>query len=171
MQNDPLWLPDSLRPYWSQGGCSCCTKNLLVTKMVRNQAKLRLEYHWQRFTITTSTIIVTSHPWPLGGMTAWDCTFWCRPTMHAVGQMPSPTKLPQIRINTRRVGWLLEFHVLATPKVLSGQVPTCDNVYSWQIYSVAPTWYLTQPHYSDTEHTSHCSILIMLSTWLERSYK
>ena len=27
------------------------------------------------------------------------------------------------------VGWLLEFYVLATPNIISGQVPTCDSVY------------------------------------------
>ena len=34
-------------------------------------------------------------------------------------------------------GWLLEFYVLATPKVISGHILHCDNVHSWQIYSAA----------------------------------
>ena len=65
-------------------------------------------------------------------------------------------------------GWLL-FYVLATSKVISGGVPTCDSVHSWQLYSAASlatgsiTYYPTQSHYPDTERTNLCPILIMLS--------
>ena len=31
------------------------------------------------------------------------------------------------------VGWLLEFHILATYNLMSGRVPTCDRAHSWQI--------------------------------------
>ena len=59
---------------------------------------------------------------------------------------------------------------LATPKVISGQVLTCDSVQSWWLYSAAPlgdqTWYCYWSHYPDTEPTSTCPILIMPSTWL-----
>ena len=68
----------------------------------------------------------------------------------------------------------LEFYILATTKVTSGRVLTCDNA-QW-LNGTAPmriqatsaiTWYPTQPHYLDTELTSPCPILIMLSSWLE----
>ena len=51
----------------------------------------------------------------------------------------------------------------------------CDSAQSWQLYSAAPlkdhvsstmTGYPTQSHYPDTEPTSPCPILIMLSAWL-----
>ena len=70
-------------------------------------------------------------------------------------------------------GWLLEFYVLATPKVISGCVPTCDSVHSRWLYSAAPlgdqtasilTWYPTQTHCLDTEPTSPCPILMMQNT-------
>ena len=32
---------------------------------------------------------------------------------------------------------VLEFYVLATSKVISGRVPTCDSVHSWRFYSAA----------------------------------
>ena len=68
-------------------------------------------------------------------------------------------------------------YLLATSKVISGWVPTCDSVHSWRLYSAAPlgnqfistkTWYSTPSHHPDTEPTSHCHILIMPSTWLWR---
>ena len=34
--------------------------------------------------------------------------------------------------------WLLEFYVLATSKVMSGQAQSCDIVHSWRLYSAAP---------------------------------
>ena len=54
-------------------------------------------------------------------------------------------------------------------------VPTCDSVHLWQLYSAASlghqtagtmTCYPTQSHYPDTEPTSLCPILIMLSARL-----
>ena len=33
---------------------------------------------------------------------------------------------------------LLLFYVLATSKVTSGHVPTCDSAHSWRLYIVAP---------------------------------
>ena len=35
------------------------------------------------------------------------------------------------------VGWLLEFYVLTTSKVMSAQVPTCDSAHSWRLYNAA----------------------------------
>ena len=70
------------------------------------------------------------------------------------------------------VGLLLEFCVLATSKVISERVLTCDNAHLWQLYSVAAmedqvtsivTRYPTQSHYPGTEPTSLCRILIMPS--------
>ena len=69
----------------------------------------------------------------------------------------------------------LLFYILATFKVISGCVPTCDSAHSWWLYSAAPlgyqtastvTWYPTQSHYHDTEPTSPFPILIMPSTCL-----
>ena len=34
-------------------------------------------------------------------------------------------------------GDCLLFYILAASKVISGQVPTCDSVHSWQLYSAA----------------------------------
>ena len=34
--------------------------------------------------------------------------------------------------------WMLEVYILATSKVISGRVPTCDSAHSWRIYSAAP---------------------------------
>ena len=72
------------------------------------------------------------------------------------------------------------FFFLATSKVPSGWAPTCDSGHSWQLYSVAPlgnqgagtmTWYYTQSHL-DTELTSHCYILLMLSArWGSDKYQ
>ena len=65
---------------------------------------------------------------------------------------------------------LLLFYVHATSKVIAEWVATCEGAHSWRLYSAAPlinqatsnmTWYLTKSHYSDTEPTSHCRILIM----------
>ena len=36
------------------------------------------------------------------------------------------------------VGWLLEFHILATSKVISGWIPTCDSEQICRLYSAAP---------------------------------
>ena len=38
----------------------------------------------------------------------------------------------------RLVGWLLEFYILATSKVISGSVPTCDIAQSWWLYNAGP---------------------------------
>ena len=69
----------------------------------------------------------------------------------------------------------LFWYVLATFKVISGRVPTCDSTHSWQHYNAASlvylttrtrTWYPTQSLYPNTELTSHCPIPIMLSARL-----
>ena len=66
-------------------------------------------------------------------------------------------------------------YVLATCKVISEGVSTCDSVHSWWLYSADPlgeqatstmTWCPTQSHYLDTEPTSPCTILLKLSTRL-----
>ena len=35
------------------------------------------------------------------------------------------------------IGWLLEFYILATSKVISGLVVICDSAQSWQVDSAA----------------------------------
>ena len=71
---------------------------------------------------------------------------------------------------------LLLLYTLATSEVISGWVLTCDNPHSWRLYSAASlgnqatstmTCYPTQSHYADTEPTSPCPILIMLSVCKE----
>ena len=37
-----------------------------------------------------------------------------------------------------KVGWLLEFYILATSKVISGWVLTYDSAHSWQLYNAVP---------------------------------
>ena len=75
--------------------------------------------------------------------------------------------------------YLLLFYILATSKVISGQVLTYNSAHSWWLYSAASlenqgtntmTWHPTQSHYPDSEPTNACPILIMLSTWIG-SYK
>ena len=70
---------------------------------------------------------------------------------------------------------MLEFHFLATSKVISGHIPICDSAHSWQLYTGAPlrkqashtmTWYPTQSYCPDTELTSSCPILLMPSARL-----
>ena len=62
----------------------------------------------------------------------------------------------------------LLLYVLATSKVISGQLPTCECVHSVRLYSVAPrgsqavgtvTRYPTQSYYPDVERTSPCPTL------------
>ena len=68
----------------------------------------------------------------------------------------------------------MEFYVLATYKVISGQVLTCDSVHCWWLYSASPAsqsrppalWYPIPSHYPDTELTRPCPSIIMLSAWL-----
>ena len=57
-----------------------------------------------------------------------------------------------ILLITDVVGWLLEFYVLATSKVISGEVQICDSAHLWQLYSAVllrdhaartMTWYST----------------------------
>ena len=66
------------------------------------------------------------------------------------------------------------FIVVLRPS-LSGRVPTCDSAYSWRVYSAASLGhqaagimicYPTQSHYLDTEPTSPCDILKMMSARL-----
>ena len=68
-------------------------------------------------------------------------------------------------------GWL----VPATATPISWWAPTCDSMHSQQFYSLAPLGnqaegtmiqFPTQPHYPDTELTSPCPILLLLSTKL-----
>ena len=89
-------------------------------------------------------------------------------------------KLKQINItygsnsNLTGIHVCLLLYVIATPKVISVQVLTCERVHSWRFYSVPPVvdqatrtmiWYPTQSHYPDTESTSPCPILIIASIW------
>ena len=55
--------------------------------------------------------------------------------------------------------WLLGYYILATFKVISGWVPTCDSAHSWWLYSVMISY--SQSHYSNTQLISPCAILIM----------
>ena len=72
-------------------------------------------------------------------------------------------------------GAYLLFYVLATSKVISGQVLSYDSAHSWQVYSGATlgneavstmTWYPTVSYHAGSEPTNHYPILVMLSTWL-----
>ena len=67
------------------------------------------------------------------------------------------------------------FYILATSKVISVWALTCDSAHSWELYSAVRlgdqtastmTRYPTQSHYPDTEPTSPCLTLIMLSACL-----
>ena len=71
--------------------------------------------------------------------------------------------------------WLFEFYILATSKVILGHVLTCDSAHSWWLFSAFPpgnqaagtkTQYPSQAHYLDTEPSSPCPTLLMLSTRL-----
>ena len=68
---------------------------------------------------------------------------------------------------------LLLFYVLATSTVISGSIPTCDSVHSWQLCSVGSLGDQSAStmtrYYPDTEPTNHCPILIMSSAWLGSS--
>ena len=83
--------------------------------------------------------------------------------------------------------WLLALYVLATSKVISGQLLSCDSVHSWRLKSVAPwgnqaadtmTQFFTQSYYPDTEltspnkcwlpHSEATSINLMSFVWLNR---
>ena len=75
----------------------------------------------------------------------------------------------------RLFGCLLLLYILATSKVISGRVQSCDSTHPWWLYSAAllgnqaagaMTWYPTQSHYPDSTPTSLYPILIMLSVWL-----
>ena len=37
-----------------------------------------------------------------------------------------------------RISWLFEIYILATYRVVTGWVPTCDSAHSLQLYSAAP---------------------------------
>ena len=67
---------------------------------------------------------------------------------------------PRPRTDSPCIGWLLEFYILATSKVISGLVPICHRVHSWLLCNAAQlgnqitgtmTRYPTQSHYPDTE--------------------
>ena len=69
---------------------------------------------------------------------------------------------------------ILLFYILTTSEVISWCVPTCCSMCSWWLYNAAPLGdQSTAPwpdisHISpDTEPTSPCRILIMMSAWLE----
>ena len=64
----------------------------------------------------------------------------------------------------------------ATANLIAGRVPTCGSLQSWLLHSAAPQGnqsvstmisYPTQSLHPDTEPTSPCPIIIMLSTWLQ----
>ena len=55
---------------------------------------------------------------------------------------------------------LVLFHVLATTKVIWGQVLTCDSLHSWQLYSAAPLGKRLSAPWPDIPH-SH--IILTLS--------
>ena len=64
------------------------------------------------------------------------------------------------------------FYVLATSKVITGWVPTCDSAHIMRLHNAASLghqtasimiWYPTQSHCPDAEPNSPCSILIMPS--------
>ena len=70
---------------------------------------------------------------------------------------------------------LLLFCILTTSDVISGWIPTCDSVHSWQIYHSASLgnqatstmiWYSHLSHYPDTEPTNPFLIVIILSAKL-----
>ena len=50
----------------------------------------------------------------------------------------SPSLLIGAELTYLTIGWLLEFYILATPRVISGWLPTCDSAQSWPLYSAAP---------------------------------
>ena len=69
--------------------------------------------------------------------------------------------------------------VLATSKVILGQVSSCDSAQRSRLYSDATlgdqaasttNWYPSQSIFPDTEPTSHCLILLKPSSWIA-SYK
>ena len=67
------------------------------------------------------------------------------------------------------IGWLLEFYVLETCRVISSRVPTYDSEHWWQLYSAAPLWNqaastMTRLHNLDNELTSPYPMSIMLNT-------
>ena len=64
------------------------------------------------------------------------------------------------------VGCLLEYYILATSKVISGWVLTCD--FGAVLLGDQATSIIIpiQPHYPDPDPTSHCPYLIMPSGWL-----
>ena len=72
-------------------------------------------------------------------------------------------------------GWLLRFDILVTSRVISEWVPTCNSVYTGRLYSAVPmgnhatdtmTWYSSQLHSPNTEPSSPCPTLLMLSDML-----
>ena len=52
-----------------------------------------------------------------------------------------------------QVGWLLEFYVLATSKVISGQVPICDSAQPSRLYSAVPVRKSGCQHHGLISHT------------------
>ena len=76
------------------------------------------------------------------------------------------------------IHWMViwcQLYVLATYKVKSGRVPTCNCAHSWRLYSAVSLGHQTagtmacypiQSHYPDTDPTSPCPILIISSAWL-----
>ena len=73
----------------------------------------------------------------------------------------------------RRIFLAFVVLLLATLKVISEQVPTCDRAQVMFAFVLLPHWETRMsatwhdiPHYPVTEPTSPCPIPIMLSTWL-----
>ena len=90
----------------------------------------------------------------------------CRPLMTSENKPKQSLHTP-IYIYRERNCWLLEFYSLATSRVITGQVPTYDNVHSWHIYSAAPlgdqatrtrTLYPTESHWANQSLPIHLDI-------------
>ena len=105
-------------------------------------------------------------PPPLCGVTGRD---WLVVGVLCPGNIERPYK------DGNRLVTVLSFCVLATSKVISGWVPTCDRAQSWRLYSAAPprdqaasnmAWCPTRSCYPVTEPTSPCPRLIMPNTRL-----
>ena len=65
-------------------------------------------------------------------------------------------------------GWLLEFYVLATSKLLSRSILTCDSVHHWE-HASPMTKYPSQSHYPDSELTLSARLgsINFISHWFD----
>ena len=104
-------------------------------------------------------------------------TWWCSPAVSGKSTIfifPQPWSWDGSADHPIRKDYLL-FYALATSKVKSWRVLTCDSAPLWWLYSAAPlgdqvtsnmTWYSKLSHYPDIQPTSPSSIPITLITWL-----